>query len=304
MEIGERLKEAREAKKLSLEEVQQKTKIQKRYLQAIEKNEFGILPGKFYTRAFIREYASAVGLDPEKVMEEHKSELPSTEEEQVITHSRVQRAKTEGSVGKPGGGSLSKAFPTLITIVLIIGALFVAWFFIMQITEPDSGTTDSQSEDQVNVTSSDTGEGASDEEGSGSGESEKNRGDAAEEEDEQESQEEEAEEPQLEISLAETGTGGFPEHVYEVTGTVERELKIEFEGDTYLEVQAPKGGENLVDPITYTSEDDTITQDISDYKEVYVRTGSVPGLKVYINDEEIEFPADNLTQKLLIKFEE
>ncbi|WP_179134043.1 helix-turn-helix domain-containing protein [Halobacillus massiliensis] len=302
MEIGARLQEAREAKQLSLEEVQERTKIQKRYLQAIEKNDFSILPGKFYTRAFIREYASAVGLDPEQVMEEHKSELPSTEEEQSITYSRVQRTKNEGySSTRMNSGGFSKTFPTIVTVALIVGGLFVAWFFIMQIAEPDSGTTGNQSEDQVEGSF-----GSSDEESSsGNGQSEEEGGDSASDgSDNEAAQEETEEESQMEISLAETGSGGFPEHTYEISGAKDRELKIEFEGETYLEVESPKDGEAIADPRIYSSADEAIIEDISDQEEVYVLTGSVPGLKVYINDEEIEFPTDNLTQKLLIKFEE
>src|SRR5690625_7041564 len=80
MEIGVRLKEAREAKNLSLESLQETTKIQKRYLVAIEQGDFHVLPGKFYARAFIKEYALAVGLNPDELLEEYKSEIPSTED--------------------------------------------------------------------------------------------------------------------------------------------------------------------------------------------------------------------------------
>ena len=61
MEIGENLREAREAKEISLDDIQEMTKIQKRYLVAIEAEDFHVLPGRFYARAFIKEYAQAVG---------------------------------------------------------------------------------------------------------------------------------------------------------------------------------------------------------------------------------------------------
>ncbi|MBM9832891.1 helix-turn-helix domain-containing protein, partial [Enterococcus faecalis] len=64
--IGAKLRQARLDKNISLIELQQMTKIQKRYLEAIEAERFDQLPGTFYVRAFIRQYAAAVGEDGDK----------------------------------------------------------------------------------------------------------------------------------------------------------------------------------------------------------------------------------------------
>ncbi len=69
-ELGNRLKEAREEKGMSLDDLQAATKIQKRYLTALEEGNYDIIPGKFYVRAFIKQYAEAVGLDSELLFEE------------------------------------------------------------------------------------------------------------------------------------------------------------------------------------------------------------------------------------------
>lgn len=66
--IGAQLREARLNKKISLDELQQKTKIQKRYLEALELGDFARLPGDYYVRTFIRQYAQAVGLDGNRLV--------------------------------------------------------------------------------------------------------------------------------------------------------------------------------------------------------------------------------------------
>ncbi|MFT8871306.1 MAG: helix-turn-helix domain-containing protein [Sporolactobacillus sp.] len=83
-ELGQALREAREKKGLSLDKLQEVTKIQRRYLQAIEEGRFEQLPGAFYTRAFIKNYAEALGFDFPVFAEEHASEMPKIERETRI----------------------------------------------------------------------------------------------------------------------------------------------------------------------------------------------------------------------------
>ena len=55
--------------------MQQITKIQKRYLIAIEDEKFDELPGDFYVRAFIKQYADTVGLDGKELLREYDDDL-------------------------------------------------------------------------------------------------------------------------------------------------------------------------------------------------------------------------------------
>lgn len=73
--IGEQLRKAREAKGLSISDIEKATKIQSRYLEAIENNDFDKLPGDFYVRAFIRQYAQIVGLDGRELLSQYQGEV-------------------------------------------------------------------------------------------------------------------------------------------------------------------------------------------------------------------------------------
>ena len=64
---GSLLKTLRETAGLSLDEIVSRTKISKRYLRAIEADDYATLPAKVYTRGFVTLYARVLGLDAERV---------------------------------------------------------------------------------------------------------------------------------------------------------------------------------------------------------------------------------------------
>jgi cytoskeleton protein RodZ len=72
---GDRLRAAREAKGLSLEEVASQTRIPLRHLQSLEQGDWSRLPAPTYTIGFAKSYASAVGLDRNEVAEDLRAEM-------------------------------------------------------------------------------------------------------------------------------------------------------------------------------------------------------------------------------------
>src|SRR5690625_2609633 len=117
MEIGEKLKEARETKNISLDTLQETTKIQKRYLLAIEQGNLHILPGKFYARAFIKEYATAVGLDPDEILDGYQDEVPESKNEDDLPYTRMQRTRQENKTAK--SPAIFSIMPTIIVVLLV-----------------------------------------------------------------------------------------------------------------------------------------------------------------------------------------
>src|SRR3954449_9932311 len=66
--FGEELRREREIRGISLKEIADATKISKRFLEAIERNDHRTLPAPVFTRGFVREYARYVGLNAEEMV--------------------------------------------------------------------------------------------------------------------------------------------------------------------------------------------------------------------------------------------
>lgn len=74
--FGRKLRDARERRGLSLRQVANATKIALPTLEALERNDISRLPGGIFSRAFVRSYATEVGLDPDEAIEEFIAEFP------------------------------------------------------------------------------------------------------------------------------------------------------------------------------------------------------------------------------------
>lgn len=81
-DIGSRIKEAREQRGLTVRDIADTTKIAPSALNAIERNDFARLPGGVYSRAYLRAFATEVGLDPDELTREYRAGFESDVDEQ------------------------------------------------------------------------------------------------------------------------------------------------------------------------------------------------------------------------------
>ncbi|MBI4169218.1 MAG: DUF4115 domain-containing protein [Acidobacteria bacterium] len=78
--FGETLKRERELREISLRQVSEATKINIRYLEALEQNRFNVLPGGLFNKGFIRAYATYIGIDGETMVNSYLHEVAAREE--------------------------------------------------------------------------------------------------------------------------------------------------------------------------------------------------------------------------------
>ena len=75
--VGQRLRAAREAKGLTIEDVASSTRIPTRHLQSLEDSDWDKLPAATYSVGFAKNYATAVGLDRAEIAEQLRAEMGS-----------------------------------------------------------------------------------------------------------------------------------------------------------------------------------------------------------------------------------
>lgn len=98
-EIGRLLRETREQKHLTLEDIQANTKIRHKYLAALEAGDESAFPATVYLKGFLRTYANELGLDGWQLVEEYNRHLA----ERVATAGEETQPATKPAVAPAPG---------------------------------------------------------------------------------------------------------------------------------------------------------------------------------------------------------
>lgn len=82
IEIGATLRKARQDLGVTLDDVEYETKIRKRYLEALEREDYADLPSAVYARGFLKTYANYLNLNGEELSQELKDRWDAVQERQ------------------------------------------------------------------------------------------------------------------------------------------------------------------------------------------------------------------------------
>jgi cytoskeleton protein RodZ len=116
--VGATLKQHRDARKLSIQDVAAKLRLDPRVIESLESDNFAALPAALYVRGYLRGYAKLLSLDPEALIAGYDGGLPD-EPPQIVPELKhpAQRTSTDRPV---------KAVTYLLTLTLAL--LLVAWW--------------------------------------------------------------------------------------------------------------------------------------------------------------------------------
>jgi cytoskeleton protein RodZ len=137
--IGETMRRERVRQGLDLQAVSEKTKIGTRMLKAMEAGDFGKLPGGVFTRSFVRQYATALGLDPAFVEAELTELNLQPEEKNSSSVRNVEPAgRTLFAESMGDSKSISSSLAWVAVAILVCGGIF----FLLERSHSGSSTAE------------------------------------------------------------------------------------------------------------------------------------------------------------------
>ncbi|PFL75124.1 helix-turn-helix domain-containing protein [Bacillus anthracis] len=294
-ELGQKLKEARGTKGLSIDQLHEITKIQKRHLVAIEEGNYDVLPGAFYARAFIKQYADAVGLSGEELLVEYQSTIPQSEKRDVPQVSTGQ--KTQETMQKSSSWPIADHMPKILVALLVIAVGVVIWFVFQALTgKDDEKVPNAQSENFEDKKAENSPLDTKKEEVKA--EEPKKEEPKKEEPKKEEPKKEEQPTGQEEVKVV--GTAG-KESTLEIHNNKTLELEITTKGASYVGIKNEAGNDIFSGTI---EEGQTQKYDLSTAKVVNLNIGSAPNVEFKLNGQVVTFPLnpeENYHQKFLIK---
>ncbi len=154
--IGRFLEQARKERGLSLEEVEQATKIRKRYLAGLESEDYAVLPDAVYAQGFLKTYANFLGLDGEALSRQLRSRRKPRRERGINYNTQPESDFDEPLIAPRGlQGTEERKVPTsaivtLLVAVLVLVAVIGTLYFVgrgVQASRPEGDNPQAASED-------------------------------------------------------------------------------------------------------------------------------------------------------------
>jgi cytoskeletal protein RodZ len=138
IDFGTYLRQAREKRGISLQQVSVTTKISARVLDALERNDPSKLPGAIFSRAFVRSYAREVGLEPELAVANFVAAFPEESgAEDMPSATTAEDAETFESRRRVATTLVRLLVISLVAVVL--GLIYVAMWGSKATPAPGAG---------------------------------------------------------------------------------------------------------------------------------------------------------------------
>lgn len=286
-EIGEKLKEARRVKGYTLDDLQQMTKIQKRYLIAIEEGNYDVMPGKFYARAFIKQYADTVGLNGDQLLEEYTDAVPHAHDEEFVEKVSTGQTRSGKNIENVLLTKFQNNLPTILIGIVAVAIVAAIYFAVIQTNNQGDKEMISKDSEAISVSNA---ESVSESESDPTTESSES------------AESDESEEDAIGIEIL-SSTG--PTTTYSVTGNSEGSILTltATGGDSWISVE---GDGATIDAQLITDGSNLETEIPDGTSSLVIVVGNTPATEINLNGEDVPYAPEaknSVRQEIEFQFE-
>lgn len=247
-EISDFLRNAREEKGLSLDDISKETKIQKRHLASLEDGDFSPFSGEVYVKGALRNYAEAVGMNPAEIIALYSQFINKSKDPEEKREKRKRREDSDSHIiirEKKPLPSAALIWIVLVTVV-IVGSI---WYSnqrgdndrIPYSSEPFENDKKDEPDEKVFLP---------------------------------------VEEPVIEVKLTRISQDNV-ESVYLLSGADQKQILLTFTGDCWVRIEQDG---RLVEEKSFRSGD---SKTFGDSNETWIRFGFPPTAGIKVNNLEI-----------------
>jgi cytoskeleton protein RodZ len=133
--LGEKLRQAREERGISISEVAEQTRISSLYLQSIENDDYKILPGGIFNKGFVKSYAKYVGIDEQEALQDYATLVASSDNE-VVDEVRTYRPEVLTDDRTSSSTIQTAIFAGIILLLMSLGIWFIVSYIQNQQSDP------------------------------------------------------------------------------------------------------------------------------------------------------------------------
>ena len=153
--LGEKLRQAREERGISISEVSEQTRISSLYLAAIENDNYKTLPGGIFNKGFVKSYAKFIGFDEQEALQDY-SELVAEKEGTDEDHLKTYRPEVLTDDRQGPSIVPTAIFAGVILTLMTVGILFLVRYIQNQPSEPVVSNTAANT-NAINIANANTG---------------------------------------------------------------------------------------------------------------------------------------------------
>ena len=138
--LGEKLRQAREERGITISEVAEQTRISALYLSSIESDDYRKLPGGIFNKGFVKSFAKSVGVDEQEALQEY-ARLVADQDNEITDDPKTYRPEVLTDDSHSSSRLITIISAAVILTLMAIGVLMLVKYIEPMATQPAANTS-------------------------------------------------------------------------------------------------------------------------------------------------------------------